>query len=67
MDHEKIAEHVEILCQSGCISVNATIAAMEAEQPVKAVAGLNENEKRMVLKELKSIMSVYQSCPAQKD
>lgn len=64
MKHQKIAEYVEILCQSGCIAVNATIEAMEANQPVNAVEGLSKDEKQMVLKELKSIMSVYQSCPS---
>jgi hypothetical protein len=66
MKHQKIAEYVEILCQNGCIAVNATIKAMEANQRISAVEGLSQDEKQMVLKELKSIMSVYQSCPAKK-
>lgn len=67
MEHQKIAEYVEILCNSGCITVNATIEAMEADQLVTAVEGLSQDEKQLLLKELKSIMSVYQSCPANKN
>lgn len=66
MEHQKIAEYVEILCNSGCIAVNATIEAMETNQLVTAVEGLSQDEKQLVLKELKSIMSVYQSCPSNK-
>ncbi len=67
MEPQKIAEYVEIICQSGCIAVNAVIEAMEANLPVSALERLSKEEKQIVLKELKSIMSVYHSCPSQKN
>ena len=66
MDHQKIAEYLELLCQNGCVAVNAIIEAMEDDQPVSAVEGLSQDEKQMLLKELKLVMSVYTSCPAKK-
>lgn len=59
MDHQKLTEYLEVLCQSGCDTVNATIIAMENNQPVSIVDGLTSEERNIVLQELKSIMSVY--------
>ena len=59
MDHQKLTEHLEILCQSGCDVVNATIIAMENNQPISAIEGLTPDERNIVLQELKYIMSVY--------
>ncbi|WP_198265008.1 hypothetical protein [sulfur-oxidizing endosymbiont of Gigantopelta aegis] len=60
MDHQKLTECLETLCQSGCETVNATIVAMEENQTISAVDGLNADEYQRVLQELKAIMSVYQ-------
>lgn len=60
MDHQKLAEYLEALCQSGCDTVNATIAAMEKDQPSSSIEGLTQDERSIVLQELKAIMSVYQ-------
>lgn len=59
MDHQKLADYLEILCKSGCATVNATIVAMENNQPISAIANLTSDERHIVLQELKSIMSVY--------
>lgn len=59
MDHQKLAEYLEILCQSGCKTVNATIEAMENNQPTSISDELTPDEHKMVLQELKTIMSVY--------
>ena len=61
MDHKKLAEYLEVLCQSGCDTVNATITAMENNQSISAIDGLTADERQIVLQELKSIMSVYKS------
>ncbi len=59
MDHPKLAEYLEILCQSGCEAVNATITAMENNQSISAIHDLSADERDIVLQELKAIMSVY--------
>ncbi|MCU7834290.1 MAG: hypothetical protein KZQ83_03470 [gamma proteobacterium symbiont of Taylorina sp.] len=59
MDHQKLTQYLEILCQSGCETVNATIEAMEKNQTTSLIDELNDDEQRIVLQELKSIMSVY--------
>ncbi len=59
MDHQKLTSYLEILCQSGCETVNATIIAMENNQSISAIDGLTKDERTIVLQELKSIMSVY--------
>ncbi len=59
MEHEKLTHYLEVLCQSGCETVNATIVAMEKNQPISFIEELNTEEQSIVLKELKAIMSVY--------
>lgn len=59
MEHEKLTHYLEVLCQSGCKTVNATIIAMEKNQPISFIEELNTEEQSIVLKELKAIMSVY--------
>jgi hypothetical protein len=60
MDQSKIAHCIEILCQKGCKEVSLVIRAMERGEPMAEVQELDEGERQAVLKELKSIMSVYQ-------
>ena len=60
MDHQKLTEYLEVLCQSGCDTVNATIIAMENNHSISAIDGLTSDERSIVLQELKSIMSVYE-------
>jgi len=59
MEHTKLTHYLEVLCQSGCETVNATIIAMEKNQPISFIEELNTEEQSIVLKELKAIMSVY--------
>jgi len=59
MDHQKLTEYLEVLCQSGCDTVNATIVAIEKNQAISIVDGLTSDERNVVLQELKAIMSVY--------
>lgn len=59
MDHQKLTKYLELLCQSGCDSVNATIEAMEKKQATGITDSLNDDEQAIVLQELKAIMSVY--------
>lgn len=59
MDHNKLTRYLEILCQSGCNTVNATIEAMENNQPISIIHDLTPDEQQIILQELKSIMVVY--------
>ena len=60
MDQSKIAHCIEVLCQKGCKEVSSVILALEQGEPMAEVQELSEGERQAVLKELKSIMSVYQ-------
>lgn len=55
----QITQCVELLCESGCSEVRSTITRLETDQMVSQVEGLNAEERRQVLDELKSIMAVY--------
>lgn len=59
MDKPQITQCIEQLCQCGCTDVRNTIALLEANQTVSQVEGLNAEERRLVLAELKAIMSIY--------
>lgn len=59
VDKLKIEKCVESLCQNGCAAVSATITAMELDLDNVPLTGLQEEERRQVLNELKAIMSVY--------
>lgn len=61
MDQQKVQDCVEALCHSGCDMVRATIYAIEAGQDIAQTQGLEGEEASAVLKELKAIMSVYDS------
>ena len=58
-DSKQLSECLEALCQCGCDAVLATIAAMESGQTIPQTEQLNEEERAIVLAELKSIMAVY--------
>lgn len=59
VNHLKIEQCVESLCQSGCAAVRATITAIEAGAEISQISGMSDEEKLYVLEELKAIMSVY--------
>ncbi len=56
---EQVSHCIETLCQCGCDAVRATISAMESGAVVPQVQTLSEEERRMVLEELKAVMAVY--------
>lgn len=58
-ENNGIHQCVEALCELGCDSVRNTIAALEAGHPVAQVEGLDAEQRRHVLAELKAIMAVY--------
>ena len=59
VDRLKVEQCVESLCQNGCAAVNATITAMQKDLDNISLPGLQKDDKKMVLKELQDIMSVY--------
>lgn len=65
LDHRSVERSVEKLCGKGCRSVWSDIDALEAGERLPEVEGLSKDELALVIKELKSIMSVYEgSCAA---
>jgi len=59
VNSEQVSQCIEVLCQCGCDAVRATISAMESGAVVPQVNILSEDERRMVLQELKAVMAVY--------
>ncbi len=51
---------VELLCQQGCARVNEYITALQSGQPVPGVDALDKSGRDALLKELESLMAVYQ-------
>ena len=56
---KKIAACVEAICGKGCRAVRADILALENGQVLQETKGLDRENRRKVLKELKAIMAVY--------
>lgn len=50
---------VESLCKDGCIAVNAYITSIENGEAPPVMQDLTVAESKLVLRELKSIMAVY--------
>ncbi len=59
MNSEQVSQCIDALCQCGCDAVRATISALETGAIVPQVEILSEEERRMVLDELKAVMAVY--------
>lgn len=55
----KISQRIEAVCEAGCEAVRASIQLMEQGIAVELTQDLNEEERKLILNELKSIMSVY--------
>ena len=53
---------VEELCNHGCRQVTSYINQIEAGEMPKPMTDLSETDQKIVLQELKSIMSVYDRC-----
>ena len=62
MNHsEQINQCIEALCNTGCDTVRATIRTLEEGLPLPQTKGLNKEERRIVLEEIKAVMAVYDS------
>ena len=59
LSSEQVTQCIDALCQCGCDAVRATITAMESGVVVPQVETLGEDERQMVLRELKAVMAVY--------
>ena len=59
MSSEQVSQCIEVLCLCGCEAVRATISAMESGAVVPQVQTLSEEQRQMVLNELKAVMAVY--------
>ena len=55
---------IESICELGCERVNEIIALIEAGRAVDEVSALNRKQQKLVLRELKTIMAVYDQEPA---
>lgn len=57
----KAVEHcIEILCEKGCTEVLRLIGVMEHGETPEEAATLSPDERSAVLRELKTIMAVYE-------
>ena len=55
----KVNQRIEAVCEAGCDAVRASIETLESGNPVALTDDLTPEETRLVLNELKAIMSVY--------
>jgi len=58
-------EIIEALCQEGCQAVRNYIEQLQNNSPIELLEDMADTEKQLVLKELQSIMSVYDRCSAE--
>ncbi|MCP3871249.1 MAG: hypothetical protein GY703_24750 [Gammaproteobacteria bacterium] len=64
MKSTEIQHCVELICSKGCRRVREDIETLAQGGVVLETAGLTESDRRIVLEELRNIMSVYgASCP----
>ncbi len=59
MSHQDVEKCIEALCACGCEAVRASIRQLESGRPLPEAESLSEEQRQGVLRELKSIMSVY--------
>ena len=65
MNHRLVEQCVEKLCLKGCRAVWSDIDALEAGERLPEADGLSPAEVKLVVAELKAVMSVYQgTCAA---
>jgi hypothetical protein len=64
MQDKRLQACVESICSKGCHSVRRDMEQLQQGGELEETQGLSVCEKRLVLKELEAIMSVYgDSCP----
>ncbi len=60
MHKSPAVEHcIELLCHKGCRQVWQEINALEQNEDLPETRGLNQEERALVLTELKAVMAVY--------
>ena len=59
MSAKQVDQAVESICDRGCRYVNTILNDDAARTDCEALSGLGEDEMFAVLKELKTVMSVY--------
>lgn len=55
----KLSERLEAVCATGCCAVRASIELLEQGKPVQFTEDLDQQERELLLHELKAIMAVY--------
>jgi tetrahydromethanopterin S-methyltransferase subunit D len=60
MNQQKVNQAIEAICQTGCTSVNAVIATLEAGKTTEGLEDLSYAERDLLVRELKAIMAVYE-------
>lgn len=59
MNKKRVEHCVERICDKGCKSVWTYIRRLESGENLPETAMLDEQERRAVISELKSVMAVY--------
>ena len=59
MKEDNISKAVETICSMGCTSVSSIIETLEKGEATEVTSHLSTEELITLLKELKSIMAVY--------
>ena len=59
MMDKNICDIVESICEQGCQSVNKKITQLQNNETCDETSNLDASEKQIVLKELITIMQVY--------
>lgn len=60
MNHDKVHKAVEDICHLGCTTVNEVIETLQQGEHVAEAEELDHQEREALLKELKTIMDVYE-------
>ena len=55
----KLSHCIEVLCHQGCSAVRGYITRLEEGQSVPHAEDLSYSEKQVLLRELKTVMAVY--------
>jgi hypothetical protein len=67
MNRDQIDQAVEILCTKGCANVREDIKLLQRGVVLPEIRDLDELSRRLVLRELQSIMAVYgDACPIER-
>ena len=59
LNSARLSDCIEVLCNQGCDAVRGYITDLEQGRNIPQSEKLSHNEKSMLLRELKTIMAVY--------